>query len=152
MRLVPAGVLILTLATATGAIAARTAVTHASTHNRVTCTWHTELGGSVICEKSNKTGLRVLVSQRLVWVQTRNGKVRFWRNQPSKSPGFKQIHDPRITVTETHNRVTCYWTALNGGGAFCNESSLHGYVAGVSQGLVYVANETSKTVFLANQP
>ena len=85
-------------------------------------------------------------------VQTATGKVRFWRNQPTHSVGYGALNDNRITVTETHNNVTCAWTSVGGGGAFCNKANRHGYVAGMTQRSVLVANEQSKVVYFVNQP
>jgi hypothetical protein len=136
----------------TAALAAPTSPTVTATHNHVTCTWRTELGGSSACQRADGTGYIVAMSQRLVMVETATTKVRFWRNQPVQSRGYGALVDNRITFTETHNNVTCFWTALDGGAAFCNKSDRHGYVAGLSQRRIMVANEASKVVYLANQP
>lgn len=131
---------------------ARASPTVTRTHNHVTCTWHTELHGSVVCQRSDGTGFAVVVGQTLTMVETETSKIRFWRNQPAHSPGFGELHDKRVTVTETHNNVTCAWTTLDGGGAFCNKASRHGYLAGLTQQHVFVSTEASKTVYFVNQP
>lgn len=135
-----------------GHVALGSSVTLSQTHNNVTCEWRTELGGSAVCQRANGTGYVVVVSRRLVMVETAKGKVRFWRNQPTHSVGYGALNDKRVTFTETHNRVTCAWTAIAGGGAFCNKADRHGYVAGLTQRTVLVGNEMSKIVYLVNQP
>jgi hypothetical protein len=145
-------VVAIALGCASAGSAAVGGVTVTRTHNHVTCTWRTELGGSSSCQKRDRTGFIVITSQRLVMVQTAKAKVRFWRNQPTHSVGYGSLNDKRITVTETHNSVTCAWTSLRGGGAFCNKANRHGYVAGLTQSVVLVANEQSKVVYLVNQP
>lgn len=137
---------------ASGSNAAFGSVTVTRTHNHVTCEWRTELGGSAVCQRASGTGYVVIVSQRLVMVETAKEKVRFWRNQPKHSVGYGSFQDNRVTFTETHNHVTCAWTALAGGGVFCNKADRHGYVAGLTQRSVLVANEASKVVYFVNQP
>ena len=134
------------------AYAAMASPTITRTHNHVTCAWRTELGGSSVCQRANRTGNIVAMSQSLVMVETSATKILFWRNQPVHSTGYGALTDKRVTFTETHNSVTCFWTALDGGAAFCNKESRHGYVAGLSQRRIFVANEASKIVYLGNQP
>jgi hypothetical protein len=133
------------------AAAAPTSTTVTRTHNNVTCEWRTELGGDAVCRRSNGTGYFVVVSQQIVTVQTAR-KIPFWRNQPRHSVGYGPINDNRITFAETHNGITCAWTSIAGGGAFCNKASRHGYVAGLTQRSVIVSDERSRVVFLRNQP
>jgi hypothetical protein len=79
-------------------------------------------------------------------------RVLFKRKQPTSSPGFAQVDDPRIFHRETHDGMTCYWTRLAGGGAGCNRADLHGYVVFVSKQIVAVSNEASKIVYITKQP
>jgi hypothetical protein len=126
--------------------------TRTETHNGVTCAWRTEMGGAATCQRSDRIGYIVTVSQSIVLVRNGANKIVFWRNQPAHSPGFGDIHDSRITYTVTSNNVRCFWTRVGGGGAFCNKANNHGYVAGVAHLLASVAQENSKVVFLKSQP
>jgi hypothetical protein len=139
------------LAAAPDATAARDA-TVTRTHNGVTCTWRGALGGLAACRRSDRVGYVVIVSQRLVMVETASAKVRFWRTHPSVSVGHAALNDRRVTVTETHDRITCSWTARDGGGAFCTKANRRGYVAGLTRHRVWAADEGSNLVYLVLQP
>jgi len=88
-----------------------------------------------------RVGYVVVVSHRLVMVQTETTKVRFWRNQPTVVASSSRVHDKLATATETHDAITCTWTARDGGGAYCGKADRHGYVVGVTQRRVWVADE-----------
>jgi hypothetical protein len=136
----------------TAAHAATDGVTISRTHNHITCTWRTELGGAALCGRADGTGDIVVVSQTIVMVKSAKAKILFVRNQPNHSRGFGPLHDTRITATETHNKVTCHWSALDGGAAGCNKASRHGFVGLISRRHVFVSTEASKLVFTGNQP
>ena len=148
MRILVAGAL---FASSVGATAGPEQTT-TRTHNGVTCTWRTSLGGLATCRRSDRVGYLVVVSHRLVMVQTETTKVRFWRNQPTVAASYSRVHDKLATATETHDAITCTWTARDGGGAYCGKADRHGYVVGVTQRRVWVADEGDNLVYLVLQP
>jgi hypothetical protein len=124
------------------------------TYAGITCAWPSSTSeGSVICRRSNGTGFAVAVAERFVAVRVwRNGRVLFFRNQPTHSVGFGSLNDPRIFHRETHRGIICYWSRVARGTAICNRSDNHGYVVAVSGFQVAVSNEKSRVVYLRNQP
>lgn len=122
------------------------------TYARITCTWPANTSdGAVVCERSDGTGLVGVVAQRFVLVKTAKGKVLFFKNQPTHSPGFGPLRDKRVFHSETHRGIICSWSRVGGGAAGCNRADRHGYVVFVGQQLVAVSDEASKFVYLRNQ-
>lgn len=123
------------------------------TYASVTCTWPSSTSeGSVVCGRSDGTGFAGAVAQRFVLFRNAKWQVVFFRNQPTRSPGYGPANDPRIFHSETHRGIVCYWSRQGGGAAVCNRADRHGYVLLVGARLVGVANEASNMIFLRNQP
>ena len=122
------------------------------TYAGITCTWPSSTrDGAVVCQRSDGTGLVGAVGQRFVIVRTAKGRVLFFRNQPTASPGFGPLHDPRVFHSETHRSITCFWSRVAGELVGCHRADRHAYVVSVGQKIVLVANEASKIVYLRNQ-
>ena len=121
------------------------------TYAGITCTWP-KITDGVLCHRANGTGYAFGISRHVVLVRNSRGRTVLIRNQPTRSPGFDPLDDPLIFHRETHRGMNCYWSTLNGGGAGCMGTDLHGYTAFVGNDVIRVLNEASKTVFLRNQP
>ncbi len=137
---------------AAGGSAATNRAAVVRTHNNITCNFISLLGWASLCQRADGTGDVVVVSQKIVTVRTVKDKTLFHRNQPDRLRVFAPLHDSRVTFVETHNKVTCYWTAADGGSAVCHKANRQGFVATISSRRVLVANEAGKVVFSANQP
>jgi hypothetical protein len=125
------------------------------TYAGITCEWPTTHEGSVICHRVTGAGFAGVVAERFVMVKNPRGRVAFFRNQPTHSPGFGPFDDPRVFHKETHRGVICYWTRIGGGASGCNvggPSGGHGYIVFTGHTLISVSNEASKVVYLKNQP
>jgi hypothetical protein len=124
------------------------------TYAGITCSWPSSSSeGTVVCHRANGTGLAVGVAIRFVFVRTwRTGKVLFFRNQPTNSPGYGPLRDKRIFHSETHRGIVCQWSRTAGGTALCNRADRHGYLAAVSHFQVLVGNDRGRIVYVRNQP
>ena len=151
---------LVTLAVLTGTAYGASSAVSASRANIVRtlagiqCTWPTNVAeGAVVCWRADRRGYAGGVAKRFVMVRTAaTGRVLFIRNQPQNSPGFGPLNDKRVFHTETHNGIECDWSRVGGGSAVCNRADHHGYVVGVTHGLVLVLNEHSQIVYQKNQP
>jgi hypothetical protein len=94
------------------------------TFEGITCTWPANLSeGAAICRLANGDGLATVLAKRLVMVRNfRSRKVVFTRNQPEHSSAYGRSSDKRVTHQETHQGITCYWSGVGGGAAFCNRA------------------------------
>jgi hypothetical protein len=124
------------------------------TFEGITCTWPANLSeGAAICRLANGAGLATVLAKRLVMVRNfRSRKVVFTRNQPEHSSAYGRSSDKRVTHQETHQGITCYWSGVGGGAAFCNRADERGYSAGLSPVAALVLSDKSKVIFLRNQP
>lgn len=146
-----AGLVLSSAAAASAAPSGDTVRTYAG----ITCTWLSSTSeGGAVCRQADGTGLAVFVTQRFAGVRTwRTGKVLFFRNQPTHSPGFGPLlKDKRIFHSETHRGIACSWSRVSRGVAACTREDRHGYAVAVSRFQALVINENSQIVFLKNQP
>lgn len=128
------------------------AVVRTETHFGITCQWRTAQGGAAVCQRADRIGYVVWVTQRVAAVETARFKVIFEHTQPVKSKGFQNVVDNRVVLRVTHARVTCEWTTLAGGGVLCHKADKHGYIVGVSRELVTVTYENTRVSYNAKQP
>jgi hypothetical protein len=118
----------------------------------VTCSWPSGTAeGAALCHRVRGGGLAGIESFEFVGV-TRRHKYVFYKNQPRRTGEFGPIVDRRISHSETHRGIVCFWTKTSGGGAFCNRADNRGYVVGVGTEVVLVIDQASRVVFLRNQP
>jgi hypothetical protein len=129
-----------------------TTSSYSETHFGLTCVWASGRSAATTCSRADGTGLHVTVSQRLVTVQSVNGKVLFARLQSRRSR--RPAPQPTASVAFSHSdgNVLCQWSTANGGGALCRTADGRGYTVGVLSTVAVVISDASDIVFIGKQP
>jgi hypothetical protein len=124
---------------------------HTETHDSLTCTWAVQGGGSVTCGRANGTGLRIVVSRKLVQVRSAGGAVVFSRRQPAHARGAAREPGAGVVFRYTEGDLLCEWTTAGGGGVFCGAADRHGYAAGLLPTVATVLSGSNDIVFIRKQ-
>ena len=132
-----------------GKPATRHAYTEA--HSGLACTWASQGAGSVVCGRLDGTGLRFLVSARIVRITTVGGSVLFTRRQPVHPRGPAREPGSGVSHRHVEDGLLCEWTSTGGGGVFCGSADRRGYAAGLLPSVATVVSGASDIVFIRKQ-
>ncbi len=120
-------------------------------HSGLTCMWASKGGGSVACGRLDGTGLRLVVSARLVRITTVDGSVLFSRRQPGHPRGPERRPGSGVSFRHVQDDLLCEWTPSGGGGVFCGRSDRRGYAAGLLPSVATVVSGAGNIVFIRKQ-
>src|SRR5581483_1411476 len=122
------------------------------TRGALSCTWASHGGGSVSCARADGSGLRIVVSGKLVQVQSPGGATLFSRRQPARPRGPAREPGTGVVFRHVEDDLLCEWTTAGGGGVFCGAADRRGYAAGLLPTVATVLSASSDIVFIRKQP